>query len=557
MATANRCSTRRSVIKLSPWDVVCDMLWGSCLWREDYFMLDSLWQQLSCSSCGQLVYVIVNVLFCGLPNLLWALFMRCRRQGQRERLRLRLVLENSDASEPRSTFTFPSTMAADVRRSKKAKSVSIDATSPSEDAELVHKLATSEDDVGTVLLDAIHNDDLGAIRRLVKKYSFSNADIVKICTSDVKHAQLKTTACPLVEASRLQDAAIVSYFLFAGADANHLHEKALKGGHVTTVTPLHAAVDAASHAVADALLQAGANANVSDHRGETPLLAATRLADQNMVKLLLSKGANPAIADRQNVAPLHIGTLYGHTEIVRSLVNADADVWQRGQGGITPPQIAAREGHTHLAELFCRRGRRDINEVIPGFAPEGRSVALLHITAQYARYETTSMLIREFRADVNVRDSMGNTPLHCLSAYESSHSTIDSETVAKTAELLITKGADVTATNDVGDTPLHVAAQQHPEQGLLQTLVAAGADPHSPNANHMTPFDLLPKSDPSIKSFLQPVQDDRQMIQDVDTTSVPMDDIPATGSLKRSGSKKKKKPKDDDLTSPKGILKLT
>jgi ankyrin repeat protein len=218
--------------------------------------------------------------------------------------------------------------------------------------------------------------------------------------------------------------------------------------------------------------------------------------------MLLSRGANPAATDKHNNAPLHIATLYGHLQIVRTLLKYDADIFQKGEWDAVPPHIAAREGHIHLIQLFCKRYIGNANVKIPCF-PDAREKALLHLAAEHAHVETVVALLDQFEADVALKDSDGNTPLHCvvLSPYDT-HRMQDKDAFNETARMLIKFDSPINEKNEFGDTPLHLAAMHH-FQRIVEMLLAMGANPFAENNEKLKPIDLVPDSDPMTKQILK------------------------------------------------------
>ncbi|MBO1308671.1 ankyrin repeat domain-containing protein [Enterococcus sp. 669A] len=81
-------------------------------------------------------------------------------------------------------------------------------------------------------------------------------------------------------------------------------------------------------------------------------------------------------------------------------------------------------------------------------------------------------------ADINAKDSYGNTPLHRQSAVW--HSNV---------QLFIDLGADIEAVNNQGETPLHTAACAY-IPNHVQTLVANGANINVRNNRGLAPLSL-------------------------------------------------------------------
>jgi len=66
-----------------------------------------------------------------------------------------------------------------------------------------------------------------------------------------------------------------------------------------------------------------------------------------------------------------------------------------------------------VVQVFCARDAGNINVKIPCFA-DNREVAPLHLAAENGHVETVIALLDQFKADVGLKDSDGNTTLHCV-----------------------------------------------------------------------------------------------------------------------------------------------
>ena len=88
-------------------------------------------------------------------------------------------------------------------------------------------------------------------------------------------------------------------------------------------------------------------------------------------------------------------------------------------------------------------------------------------------------------ADPNAPSSnkMNVAPIHSALAHR------DAETSAQMVETLLAHSANVNARQMAGWTPLHQAASRG-DTGLVQRLLAAGADPSTENDHGQTPSDL-------------------------------------------------------------------
>lgn len=73
-----------------------------------------------------------------------------------------------------------------------------------------------------------------------------------------------------------------------------------------------------------ALLEASANANVSDPRGITPLIIAANEGKTEFVKLLLSKGADANAKDQKGATALSYAKAKGHRDVIILLEKAGA-----------------------------------------------------------------------------------------------------------------------------------------------------------------------------------------------------------------------------------------
>jgi len=101
-------------------------------------------------------------------------------------------------------------------------------------------------------------------------------------------------------------------------------------------TALHKAVFSGSIETVDILLDAGADLEAVDMRGETPLMSAI-FADKNQVAIhLIEKKANVNVTNNWKMTPLHTSSYRGMNEIVDLLIKNGADTQAKDREGKIP-----------------------------------------------------------------------------------------------------------------------------------------------------------------------------------------------------------------------------
>lgn len=87
------------------------------------------------------------------------------------------------------------------------------------------------------------------------------------------------------------------------------------------------------------LLDAGADCNVRDKKGQTPLMVAADNISYGAALYLLSRGADPNLSDRDGNTALHLACAGADLSMICLLVGHGADITVRDEGGKTPEQI--------------------------------------------------------------------------------------------------------------------------------------------------------------------------------------------------------------------------
>jgi len=153
------------------------------------------------------------------------------------------------------------------------------------------------------------------------------------------------------------------------------------------------------------------------------------------------------------------------------------------------------------AKTLIRRNPHLLNHTIPSIQLRGKLCMLIHKAADQHNPDFVSLLLTN-GADVNAKDSCGQTPLCYAYEYEVAQLLLNhgadvnsKDHIGRTplygvsegvAQLLLDLGADVNVRDDGGDTPLHHAGSGY----VAQLLLDRKADIHAKNNEGRTPLHL-------------------------------------------------------------------
>jgi hypothetical protein len=125
-------------------------------------------------------------------------------------------------------------------------------------------------------------------------------------------------------------------------------------------TLLHKAAAKGYRAVAELLLDRGADVNAKGRDAETPLHRAAGSGHTDVAELLLARGADVNAKGKWGEAPLHRAALSGHRDVAELLLARGADVNAKGKWGEAPLHNAAVKGSRAVVELLLASGA-DVN----------------------------------------------------------------------------------------------------------------------------------------------------------------------------------------------------
>lgn len=295
---------------------------------------------------------------------------------------------------------------------------------------------------------------------------------------------------PLQFAAHRGDVAMANILLEAGADES-------PSGSGTT-PPIHIASHRGSLEITSMLLTAGAAIDSTDGYGFQPIhLASTYVERSPQIALLVSAGANVEalnpLAPSWQTSPLQLACLTGQLAKVCALLDLGTII-DMGRSLLDAPLgIAIRQRHVRIVQALLKRGA-DAN-----YASKSKSKSLfatqsvrlgrpgmtpLSLLAKHfgdARRKTAldqAMLdlLLEHGADLKSKDDEGNQVLHYLCMSQSSVN-LDFRNNANDEGLILTlldQSIDVNAMNYHGECPLFLAAVNCNEQ-LVSLLLLNGA----------------------------------------------------------------------------------
>jgi ankyrin repeat protein len=231
------------------------------------------------------------------------------------------------------------------------------------------------------------------------------------------------------------------------------------------------------------LLQRSADVNTQDNHLWTPLHLASSQGLLKAAQVLLEHGASVNLSNKQGQTPLHLAAKYGHPEMIQLLLDHVKDVDARDSDLWSPKLLAPYIGRPEVAQLLpgCRANANMRDD-------EGQTP--LHTaleTMRHRRSEKYCNVIRSLlkhHADVDAQNGDHLTPLQLSVCYGN----------AEGVQVLLEHGASVHVRNK-WKTPLHqVLESGFPFWGhyfdVTQLLLVHGADVDSQDDGLLTPLHI-------------------------------------------------------------------
>lgn len=231
---------------------------------------------------------------------------------------------------------------------------------------------------------------------------------------------------------------------------------------------------------ASALIEAGANLDVTDPENTTALVIAIINAHYDVAALLIDKGANPNLGDNAGMAALYAAVDMRHQQpmVNRPLPKPSGTL--RASDIITKLLARGADPNQGLKTALLMR-QHDF-----GDGSLGEGATPLMRAAKVADVALMRELIDK-GADVNRPMKNGWTPL-VVTVNRPPRAAGGVESTIAAASLLIERGANVNVVTNNGDTPLHAAVGKGDE--LVKFLAEKGAKLDAKDKFNRTPLDV-------------------------------------------------------------------
>jgi hypothetical protein len=262
-------------------------------------------------------------------------------------------------------------------------------------------------------------------------------------------------------------------------------------GRALKDSDLARAARAGDRATLRRLLQLGLPVDGRDERGATALIHAAGAGQLDLVTDLIGLGADTDAATTSGATALSAACVSGHKPVITLLLDAGVPVDQPMRQGLTPLMVAASVLRSDVIELLLARGARIDAQASTGLnALEAAVLSTLNQGSIASALDCVKLLL-DRRARVETAPAGQPGLLHRILGAEQNRPPAPEAALLALLRLLLPRGGDPNRRDDRGRTALHWACR-HSLLDCIDALLAAGAEPQSPDGLRQLPYDLLP-----------------------------------------------------------------
>jgi ankyrin repeat protein len=333
-------------------------------------------------------------------------------------------------------------------------------------------------------INAIHTGDKLFIKQVLLPISdngssilhiackHGHTELIKLLLDDTSYVDVKNNygETPLYVAFKHGHTQIVKLLIKNKADVNTTDNN--------SNSLLHIACKHGHTGLVQLLLNIKTDIDVKNSYDETPLHYAVVFNHTQIVKLLIKNKADVNSTDDHSNSLLQYACAFSFFEISKLLIENHAYVNYKNDKGHTPLHWVHQ---VNLAKLLIENNA-DVN------TRDENKKTILHTTCEQGNVQLANFLINTIKFDVNVKDYFMETPLHYVcKEIDYIPDKIDNVIKIEIAKLLIENKADIDTKNSDGNTPLHNACI-YGYVSTVKLLIKNGADINAKNSHGKTPL---------------------------------------------------------------------
>ncbi|XP_015927905.1 serine/threonine-protein phosphatase 6 regulatory ankyrin repeat subunit A isoform X2 [Parasteatoda tepidariorum] len=246
--------------------------------------------------------------------------------------------------------------------------------------------------------------------------------------------------------------------------------------------PIMISIESNAITIGKFLISRGCSLSLKNVQGLTPLLLAVQLLNFDFVKLLLDNRADLTSQDNEGRTALHLAAQMNSLRMVQLLMknpSVSCVLKMLDKEGKTPFMYACAHGSQSLISYILDKGECSVNEAYGQF----QDTPLLTLISNYNCSSEIINKILDAGANINHLNKLNETPL--LKAFHELKS--NNKLFHHICALLIMRGSRVNVRNSLGDTPLHIAVSMNNET-LVRKLLNAGSLVNVTNNFGLTPL---------------------------------------------------------------------